>query len=54
MKIVDMQYIETPISPSSNSRSSGIDERLLSDKLDIFLRSRKVRHFSKLLKRLTE
>lgn len=48
MKTLDMKYIETPIDPLRTSEyhnSVGIDEHLLSDKLDAFLRSRKVHPF---------
>jgi len=54
MKTLNMEYIETPIAPSGRSKSSGIDEHLLSARLDTFLRTRKTEPFTKLLKRLME
>lgn len=57
MKNLDMEYIETPISPLKTSdplRLNGTTERLLSDKLDTFLRTRRTQPFTKLLKHLME
>lgn len=52
MKTIDMDYIETPISPPNPSPSTGIDESLLSDKLNTFLNSKKTQPFSKFLARI--
>lgn len=57
MKTLDMEYIETPIDPlrtSEHYSSIGIDDRLLSDKLDTFLRTRKVHPFSKFFVRIKQ
>lgn len=57
MKTLNMEYIETPISPLKTSdplQLNGTTERLLSAKLDTFLRTRRTQPFTRLLKHLTE
>lgn len=54
MKTLNMEYIETPITPSGRSKSSGIDEHLLSDKLDAFLRTRRTQPFTKFFVRIKQ